>query len=139
VLEHVTTREAAEFVAAAGANVAATITPQHLMWSRNAMLVGGVRPHFYCLPILKRETHRRALVAAATSGSPKVLPRAPIARPMRATRRSTHADARAATRRRSRSSSTPRRSRTPAALDRLEGFASLHGASSTGCRRTSTR
>jgi dihydroorotase len=71
VLEHVTTREAVDFVAAAGANVAATITPQHLLWSRNAMLVGGVRPHLYCLPVLKRETHRRALVAAATSGNPK--------------------------------------------------------------------
>jgi len=71
VLEHVTTSEAVDFVAAAGANVAATITPQHLLWSRNAMLVGGVRPHLYCLPVLKRETHRRALVAAATSGNPK--------------------------------------------------------------------
>jgi dihydroorotase len=71
VLEHVTTREAVDFVAAAGASVAATITPQHLLWSRNAMLVGGVRPHLYCLPVLKRETHRRALVAAATSGNPK--------------------------------------------------------------------
>ncbi|MDH5287954.1 MAG: dihydroorotase [Betaproteobacteria bacterium] len=71
VLEHVTTREAVDFVGAAGANVAATITPQHLLWSRNAMLAGGVRPHLYCLPVLKRETHRRALVAAATSGNPK--------------------------------------------------------------------
>jgi dihydroorotase len=71
VLEHATTREAAQFVAAAGANVAATITPQHLLWSRNAMLVGGVRPHLYCLPILKREAHRQALVAAVSSGDPK--------------------------------------------------------------------
>ena len=71
VLEHVTTREAAEFVAAAPANVAATITPQHLLWSRNALFAGGLRPHFYCLPILKREVHREALVRAATSGSPK--------------------------------------------------------------------
>ena len=71
VLEHVTTREAVQFVAGAGPNVAATITPQHLLWSRNAMLVGGVRPHLYCLPILKRETHRQALVAVATSGNPK--------------------------------------------------------------------
>ncbi|HEX4885708.1 MAG TPA: dihydroorotase [Casimicrobiaceae bacterium] len=71
VLEHVTTREAVQFVAGAGANVAATITPQHLLWSRNAMLVGGVRPHLYCLPILKRETHRQALVAAVASGDPK--------------------------------------------------------------------
>jgi dihydroorotase len=71
VLEHVTTREAAEFVAAAPANVAATITPQHLLWSRNALLAGGLRPHLYCMPILKREAHRQALVRAATSGSPK--------------------------------------------------------------------
>jgi dihydroorotase len=71
VLEHVTTREAVQFVAGTGPNVAATITPQHLLWSRNAMLVGGVRPHLYCLPILKRETHRQALVTAATSGNPK--------------------------------------------------------------------
>jgi len=71
VLEHITTREAAEFVLAAPANVAATITPQHLLYNRNALFVGGVRPHYYCLPILKRETHRQALVAAATSGNPK--------------------------------------------------------------------
>jgi dihydroorotase len=72
VLEHVTTREAAEFVASAPANVAATITPQHLLWSRNALFAGGLRPHLYCMPILKREAHREALVRAATSGSPKV-------------------------------------------------------------------
>jgi dihydroorotase len=71
VLEHITTAEAAAFVAAAGPNVAATITPQHLLYSRNALFLGGMRPHWYCLPILKRETHRRALVAAATSGDPK--------------------------------------------------------------------
>lgn len=71
VLEHITTREAAEFVASAGANVAATLTPQHLLMNRNAMLVGGIRPHHYCLPVLKRESHREALVAAAISGNPK--------------------------------------------------------------------
>ncbi len=71
VFEHITTKDAAEFVAAAPANIAATLTPQHLLYNRNAMLVGGIRPHFYCLPILKRETHREALVKAATSGSPK--------------------------------------------------------------------
>ena len=71
VLEHVTTREAAQFVRDASAPVAATITPQHLRWSRSALFVGGLRPHFYCLPILKRESHRQALVEAATSGSPK--------------------------------------------------------------------
>jgi dihydroorotase len=71
VLEHITTQQAAEFVAAAPANVAATITVHHLLYNRNAMFKGGIRPHYYCLPILKRERHRQALVAAATSGSAK--------------------------------------------------------------------
>lgn len=71
VFEHITTAEAAQFVAEAGPNVAATITPQHLHINRNAMLVGGIRPHAYCLPVAKREHHRLALRAAATSGSPK--------------------------------------------------------------------
>lgn len=71
VVEHITTSEATDFVRAAGDNVAATITPQHLLYNRNAIFTGGIRPHFYCLPILKRETHRRSLIAAATSGSPK--------------------------------------------------------------------
>jgi dihydroorotase len=71
VLEHVTTQEAVQFVEAATNTVAATITPQHLLFNRNALLAGGIRPHYYCLPILKREQHRLALVAAATSGSPK--------------------------------------------------------------------
>ena len=68
---HMTTRQAAEFVAAAPANVGATITVHHLLYNRNAMFQGGIRPHYYCLPVLKRETHREALVAAATSGNPK--------------------------------------------------------------------
>jgi dihydroorotase len=71
VLEHVTTQEAVQFVEATGNNVAATITPQHLIFNRNALLVGGIRPHNYCLPVLKREHHRKALVKAATSGNPK--------------------------------------------------------------------
>jgi len=71
VLEHITTRQAAEFVSAAPANVAATITAHHLLYNRNAMFQGGMRPHYYCLPILKREGHREALVDAATSGNPK--------------------------------------------------------------------
>ena len=71
VLEHITTTAAAQFVDAASANVAATITAHHLLLNRNALFVGGIRPHHYCLPILKREAHRVALVAAATSGSPK--------------------------------------------------------------------
>ncbi|HMV52485.1 MAG TPA: dihydroorotase [Rhodocyclaceae bacterium] len=71
VFEHITTREAAQFVSEAGPNIAATLTAHHLLMNRNAIFAGGVRPHHYCLPVLKRETHRQALVAAATSGSPK--------------------------------------------------------------------
>ena len=71
VLEHITTRQASEFVAAAPPNVGATITAHHLLYNRNAMFKGGIRPHYYCLPVLKRETHREALLAAATSGNPK--------------------------------------------------------------------
>jgi len=71
VLEHITTRDAAEFVAGASDNVAATITAHHLLFNRNHMLAGGIRPHFYCLPILKRNTHQQALIDAATSGSNK--------------------------------------------------------------------
>ncbi|MFV0575904.1 MAG: dihydroorotase [Vibrio sp.] len=71
VLEHITTSEAVAFVKNAGDNVAATITAHHLLFNRNHMLVGGIRPHFYCLPILKRATHQHSLVEAATSGSKK--------------------------------------------------------------------
>jgi dihydroorotase len=71
VFEHITTSDAVEFVKSAGPNVAATITPQHLHINRNAMLVGGIQPHNYCLPVAKRETHRLALRAAATSCSPQ--------------------------------------------------------------------
>ncbi|MEO8754689.1 MAG: dihydroorotase [Casimicrobiaceae bacterium] len=71
VLEHITTREAVAFVREAQTHIGATITPHHLLWSRNALFAGGIRPHFYCLPIMKRETHREALVAAATSGNPR--------------------------------------------------------------------
>ena len=71
IFEHITTEDAVKFVTESGDNVAATITPQHLHINRNAMLVGGIRPHAYCLPVAKRERHRLALRAAATSGSPK--------------------------------------------------------------------
>jgi dihydroorotase len=71
VMEHITTADAAEFVQNAPSTVAATITAHHLLYNRNAIFQGGVRPHWFCLPVLKRETHRQALIAAATSGSPK--------------------------------------------------------------------
>ncbi|MBT9613804.1 MAG: dihydroorotase [Burkholderiales bacterium] len=71
VLEHITTRQAVDFVKAAPDNIAATITAHHLLYNRNAMFAGGMRPHLYCLPVLKREEHRWVLLAAATSGNPK--------------------------------------------------------------------
>ena len=71
VFEHITTKEAADYVAASDAHTAATITAHHLLYNRNALFVGGLRPHWYCLPVLKRELHRQALVRAATSGSSK--------------------------------------------------------------------
>jgi dihydroorotase len=71
VLEHITTREAAQFVEVTGPSIAATITAHHLLMNRNSLFLGGVRPHHYCLPVLKREEHREALVEAATSGNPK--------------------------------------------------------------------
>ena len=71
VMEHITTREAAQYVGASDRFTAATVTAHHLLYNRNAIFTGGIRPHYYCLPVLKRETHRLALVEAATSGSPK--------------------------------------------------------------------
>jgi dihydroorotase len=131
VLEHLTTRDGVDFVSAASSNVAATITPQHLLYSRNALFAGGLRPHLYCLPVLKRETHRQALLAAATSGSPRFFlgtdsaPHAkadkenacgcagcysaPVALPL-------YAEA----------------FEEAGALDRLEAFASIHGAAFYG-------
>ena len=127
VLEHITTREAAEFVTAAPPRVAATVTAHHLLLSRNALFAGGVRPHHYCLPVLKRELHREALVRCATSGSPRFFlgtDSAPHARHTKETGCGCagiytahagielYAEAFAAA----------------GALDRLEGFASRHGA-----------
>ena len=134
VLEHITTREAVAFVRESTSAIAATITPQHLLYSRNALFAGGLRPHLYCLPVLKRERHREALVAAATSGNPKFFlgtdsaPHArgakenacgcagcfsaPLALPLYA---EAFEDA--------------------GALDRLEGFASLHGPAFYGLPR----
>lgn len=71
VFEHITTKDAADFVTAAASNIGATITAHHLLMNRNAMFAGGIRPHHYCLPVLKRESHRQALLAAATSGNRK--------------------------------------------------------------------
>ncbi len=83
VFEHITTKDAAEYVRDASGPVGATITAHHLLYNRNAIFTGGIRPHYYCLPVLKRETHREALVAAAVSGSPR-FSWAPTARRTRA-------------------------------------------------------
>ncbi len=138
VFEHITTRDAAEFVASAPTNVAATITAHHLLMNRNAMFSGGIRPHHYCLPILKREEHRQALLDAAVSGSPKFFLGTDSAPHARLTKEAacgcagmytSHAaielyaeafDSRQA-------------------LDRLEGFASFYGADFYGLPRNTAQ
>ena len=127
VLEHITTAEAADFVRDAGPRVAATITPQHLHLNRNALFAGGLRPHAYCLPVVKRERHRLAVRAAAVSGSPKFFlgtDSAPHARPAKESGcgcagifNAPHALESYAT-----------VFEEEGALDRFEGFASEHGA-----------
>jgi len=127
VMEHITTREGAQFVSSAPPRVAATLTAHHLLLSRNALFAGGVRPHLYCLPVLKREAHRRALVEAATGGNPKFFLGTDSAPHARHTKENDcgcagiytahagielYAEVFAAA----------------GALDRLEGFASRHGA-----------
>ena len=131
VLEHITTTEAAAFVTAAPPTVAATITPQHLAWSRNALFAGGLRPHLYCLPVLKREAHRRALVAAATSGNAKFFLGTDSAPHAKAAKESACGCAGCY--------SAPvalplyaEAFENAGALDRLEGFAALHGSAFYG-------
>jgi dihydroorotase len=138
VMEHITTREAAQFVISAPPRIAATITAHHLLMSRNAMFAGGVRPHLYCLPILKRELHREALMAAAVSGNPKFFLGTDSAPHARHTKENDcgcagmytahagielYAEAFAAAN----------------ALDRLEGFASFFGADYYGLPRNAEK
>jgi dihydroorotase len=127
VLEHITTREAAAYVAAAPDNVAATVTAHHLLLNRNAIFAGGLRPHHYCLPLLKRESHRLALVQAATGGSPKFFLGTDSAPHARGNKESGcgHAGiytAHAAI------ELYAEAFEAAGALDRLEAFASFHGA-----------
>jgi dihydroorotase len=126
VLEHVTTRDGVDFVNGSPDTVAATVTAHHLLLNRNAMFAGGIRPHHYCLPVLKRETHRAALIAAATGGSPKFFlgtDSAPHAREAKesacgcAGMYTAHAALEL----------YARAFEAAGALDRLEGFASHHG------------
>ena len=138
VLEHITTQHAAEFVMQASSNVAATITVHHLLYNRNDLLTGGVRPHLYCLPILKRSVHQEALLAAATSGNPNFFLGTDSAPHARSTKE--HACGCAGV------YSAPAALELYAevfehcnALDKLEGFASFFGADFYGLPRNKTR
>jgi len=127
VLEHVTTREAVQFVETSGPNVAATVTAHHLLYNLNAMFAGGFRPHYYCLPVLKREEHRLALVRAATGGNPKFFLGSDSAPHARGDKESScgHAGiytAHAAI------ELYAEAFEAAGALDKLEAFASFHGA-----------
>ena len=142
VVEHITTREAAQFVAQAGANTAATITAHHLLYNRNAIFLGpngaaALRPHYYCLPVLKREEHRRALVAAATSGDAKFFlgtDSAPHAAPLKE-----HASGCAGCYTALSALELYAEAFDAAgALPRLEGFASHHGADFYGLPRNTS-
>jgi len=134
VFEHVTTQEAVSFVADAGADVAATITAHHLLLNRNAMFAGGVRPHHYCLPVLKREFHRQSLVRAATSGSPKFFLGTDSAPHARHTKEAACGCAGCYTAHAG-IELYAEAFEAAAALDRLEGFASFFGADFYGLPR----
>ena len=134
VFEHITTKEAAQYVAEAGPLTAATITAHHLLYNRNALFLGGFRPHYYCVPVLKREEHRAALVAAATSGSPKFFlgtDSAPHPAPLKE-----HAAGCAGCYTALSALELYAEAFEQAgALDKLEGFASFHGADFYGLPR----
>ena len=134
VFEHITTREAAQYVQASDRFTGATITAHHLLYNRNAIFTGGIRPHYYCLPVLKREVHRQALVAAATSGSPKFFLGTDSApHPAHLKEHATGCagcyTAHAAI------EMYAEAFEAAGALDRLEGFASFHGADFYGLPR----
>jgi dihydroorotase len=127
VLEHVTTRDAVAFVESAGPNVAATITAHHLLYNRNAIFQGGLRPHWYCLPVLKREEHRAALVRAATGGGAKFFLGTDSAPHPRAEKESACGCAGCFTAHAA-IELYAEAFEAAGALDRLEAFASFHGA-----------
>ena len=138
VFEHITTKDAADFVMAAGTNIAATITAHHLLLNRNALFAGGMRPHHYCLPVLKRETQRQALVKAAISGSPKFFLGTDSAPHSKSSKEAacgcagcytSHAGIEL----------YAEAFEAAAALDKLESFASFHGADFYGLARNTDR
>ena len=127
VFEHITTKEAAQFVADAPDNVAATITAHHLLYNRNALLAGGIRPHYYCLPVLKREAHREALGKTAASGNPKFFLGTDSAPHAQSTKETACGCAGIYTAHAAIELYAEAFEQL-GALDRLEGFASFHGA-----------
>ena len=138
VLEHITTREAAQYVAQAGAFTAATITAHHLLFNRNALFMGGLRPHYYCLPVLKREVHRQTLLQAIASGSDRFFlgtDSAPHAAPLKE-----HASGCAGCYTAlSALEMYAQAFESVHALDKLEGFASCHGPDFYGLPRNTSR
>ncbi|MFZ3087965.1 MAG: dihydroorotase, partial [Methylotenera sp.] len=138
VFEHITTKDAADFVALAPANVAATITAHHLLMNRNDMFKGGIQPHHYCLPVLKRETHRVALVKAATSGSNKFFLGTDSAPHAKHTKEAACGCAGMYTARTA-LELYAEAFESVNALDKLEGFASFYGADFYGLPRNSER
>jgi dihydroorotase len=138
VMEHLTTREGADFVREARSGVAGTITVHHLLWNRNALFRGGLRPHAYCLPVLKRELHRQALLAAATSGNPKYFLGTDSAPHARGAKESDCGCAGVYTAHAA-IELYAEAFEQAGALDRLEGFASFHGADFYGLPRNTDR
>ncbi|MDY0011819.1 MAG: dihydroorotase [Rhodocyclaceae bacterium] len=138
VFEHITTAEAAQYVSEAGPGVAATITAHHLLLNRNAIFAGGIRPHHYCLPVLKRETHRQALVQAAISGNPKFFLGTDSAPHARSTKESACGCAGCYTAHAG-IELYAEAFEAAGALDKLEGFASLFGPAFYGLPPNSER
>ncbi|MFM1859300.1 MAG: dihydroorotase [Pseudomonadota bacterium] len=138
VLEHITTREGADYVAQSEPGIAATITPQHLLLSRNALFQGGLRPHVYCLPVLKRETHRQALLKAATSGNSRYFLGTDSAPHARSAKESSCGCAGCYTAPHA-LSLYAQAFEQAGALDRLEAFASHFGADFYGLARNQTQ
>jgi dihydroorotase len=134
VFEHVTTREAVDFVTANSNRIGATITAHHLLYNRNALLAGGIRPHFYCLPILKRERHQAALIEAASSGNPKFFLGTDSAPHARQSKECSCGCAGCYTAHAAIELYAEAFERADA-LDKLEGFASFHGADFYGLPR----
>jgi dihydroorotase len=136
VFEHITTKDAADYVRDAEGPVGATVTAHHLLYNRNALFVGGIRPHYYCLPVLKRETHRLALVAAATSGNPRFFLGTDSAPHPKGLKEHACGCAGCYTALHAMELYTQAFDQA-GALDKLEGFASFHGADFYGLPRAS--